>query len=225
MGGRQGARSAADQDVKVSSTSSPVVSARATRSRRAPRARTRPSRSATTCAGRCPGSARSPAPSGRRSCRAARRTPPRSRSRRTTTTGSVPSTANVPASTSPAEVITPPVAASPISAPRRVPYALAPPRAPGSSGRCCSRCPARPGTRRRTAGSEVSAPAKPNTWSKSSALTPERGGERQHHGRDQHQRRDHRPQQQQRGSGSTTSSTSGMISPGRRGRGALARPG
>ena len=39
--------------------------------------------------------------------------------------------------------------------------ALASPRAPGSSGRCCSRCPARPGTRTRTAGSDASAPAKP----------------------------------------------------------------
>ena len=38
------------------------------------------------------------------------------------TSGSVPSTAKVPASTTPAEVMTPPVAASPISAPRRVPY-------------------------------------------------------------------------------------------------------
>ena len=61
-----------------------------------------------------------------------------------------------------------------------------PPRAPGSSGRCCSRCRARPGTRTRTAGTTVSAPAKPNTWSKNSALTPERRRERQHHGRDQH---------------------------------------
>ena len=41
------------------------------------------------------------------------------------TTGSVASTANVPASTSPAEVITPPVAATPISAPRRVPCIFA----------------------------------------------------------------------------------------------------
>jgi hypothetical protein len=37
------------------------------------------------------------------------------------TSGSVPSMANVPASTSPAEVITPPVAPSPATAPRRVP--------------------------------------------------------------------------------------------------------
>jgi hypothetical protein len=35
--------------------------------------------------------------------------------------GREPSAANVPASTSPADVITPPVAARPISAPRRVP--------------------------------------------------------------------------------------------------------
>ena len=40
-------------------------------------------------------------------------------------TGSVPSTANVPASTTPAEVMTPPVAASPVSAPRRVPCRFA----------------------------------------------------------------------------------------------------
>ena len=38
------------------------------------------------------------------------------------TSGSVARTANVPASTSPAEVMTPPVAASPIRAPRLVPH-------------------------------------------------------------------------------------------------------
>ena len=43
----------------------------------------------------------------------------------TNTSGRVPRAANVPASTIPAEVITPPVAARPISAPRRVPTRLA----------------------------------------------------------------------------------------------------
>jgi len=36
-------------------------------------------------------------------------------------TGRVPSTANVPASTAPADVMTPPVAASPVTAPERGP--------------------------------------------------------------------------------------------------------
>jgi len=40
-------------------------------------------------------------------------------------TGRVPSTANVPASTKPAEVITPPVAARPASAPVRGPWCRA----------------------------------------------------------------------------------------------------
>ena len=55
---------------------------------------------------------------------------------------------------------------------------------------------ARPGTRTRTAGTTVSAPAKPKTCSNTSALTPSAARERQHHGRDQHQRRDDRAQQQ-----------------------------
>ena len=46
------------------------------------------------------------------------------------------------------------------------------PRAPGSSGRCCSRCPARPGRRRRTAGTTRPRPGKPNTCRNSSAQTP-----------------------------------------------------
>jgi hypothetical protein len=42
----------------------------------------------------------------------------------TNTSGRVPRAAKVPARTTPAEVITPPVAARPISAPRRVPWRL-----------------------------------------------------------------------------------------------------
>ena len=42
----------------------------------------------------------------------------------TNTSGSVPRAANVPARTTPAEVMTPPVAARPISAPRRGPWRL-----------------------------------------------------------------------------------------------------
>ena len=60
------------------------------------------------------------------------------------TSGSTPSTENVPASTKPADVITPPVTASAFSMPGRVPASASPPgRAP--SGRCCSPRPAPPG--------------------------------------------------------------------------------
>ena len=64
--------------------------------------------------------------------------------------GSTASTRNVPASTTPAEVITPPVTARPRSCPRG-PRSAPTPRAPGPSGRCCSRSPAPRGKRTRTA--------------------------------------------------------------------------
>ena len=93
-------------------------------------------------------------------------------------------------------MITPPVAASPIERAAAGAVRRWPPRAPGSSGRCCSRCPARPGTRRRTAGATESAPANPKHVLEDQRAQAERGAERQHHGADQDQRRDQGPQQQ-----------------------------
>ena len=94
----------------------------------------------------------------------------------------------------PADVITPPVTASPAPSPA-VSRGAAPPRARAPSGRCCSRCRARPGTRTPTAAT-TGRPGKSKTNSKKNAPTPSAAREREHHAaQDQQDRQDDRSQQ------------------------------
>ena len=127
------------------------------------------------------------------------------------TTGSVPRTAKVPASTSPADVITPPVAASPTSAPRRVPTCLGLLVDAGHQEDVVVDAERdqehedEQRERRVGAGEAEHVP-------EDQRAQPERRAERQHHGADQHQRRDSARSSSTRMSRTTTSSTTGMIS-------------
>ena len=79
------------------------------------------------------------------------------------TSGSVPSTRNVAASTRPAEVITPPVAASATSEPSRVPRVCGLLADPGHQEDVVVDAQGDQEHERRTAGTTASAPAKPKT--------------------------------------------------------------
>ena len=108
------------------------------------------------------------------------------------TSGSVPRAANV-ASTIPAEVITSPVAARPISEPRRVPWRLLVDPGHeedvvvGAEGDQEHKGP----QRERRVG-----PGEPEDVLEDQGAHPQRGRERQHHGGHQQQRRDNRAQHQ-----------------------------
>ena len=124
-------------------------------------------------------------------------------------TGSVPSTANVPASTTPAEVITPPVAASPISAPAAgaVPLGFLAHAGHQEDVVVDAQRDQEHEHEQRERGVRA---GEAEHVVEDQRADAERRRERQHHGRDQHDRRDERPQQQPR-MRSTTSRMIGMI--------------
>ena len=84
------------------------------------------------------------------------------------------------------------------------------PRGPGSSGRCCSRCPGRPGTRTRTAAARRR-PRRSRRRVEHQRADAQRGAERQHHGARSAAAAPGPPAAAPSGSSITTTSTSGMI--------------